>query len=210
MATSRKRAIFSQEDVELQSMVKRANQRLRELEKQNLTNSPAYKAAERLRLTSPEIMGGTSSRYTGDDNAVKFSTNIRKLTPNQRNKLRHEVERFLNSETSTVKGTKAVHKRMADAYAEYSDVDFSGIDLNEALNIWNTAIVQQYKRFYGSSETEFIVSQLIIKMDQKSAVKFLEDNYGKPVSQIQENIDAITPFDADDWEWSEIFGEEDF
>lgn len=194
---------FSQQDIELQSMVKRANQRLRELERQGLQNAPAYKAAERLAMSAGDIMGRTRN------NEIKFSTNLRSLSLNQRSQLRSEVKRFLGAITSTTKGVKETFEKMKRGYENASPgVDFSGVDLGESLNIWNTAIVDQYKRMYGSDFTKNMVDMAMTNEDSLDDMEqFLMDQYGKPISTIIEDLEASEDFEPVPWSWEDIFGD---
>ena len=199
---------FSEADVKLTQDVKRANQRLRELEKQGMENSPAYKAAERLAERSDPAMSLTGKGQ------IKFNTNIRKLTYNQRRHLEATVKRFLEAESSTTKGAKAIVERAKKAYKEKSQD--MGMDRKREkefdywLNIWSTAIVHQYKLMYGSDETHALVIELYnSELDYGAAVSFLENMYGKPYTEIME---AIPHEDMDEgttepWDWDDIFND---
>lgn len=212
MATSKSykkpKSAFNQEDVELASMVKRANERLRALERKGLQNSPAYKAVERLAFRTGKLMGKTKS------DELKFTTNIRKLSFNERSQLRHEVKTFLNADTSTIKGVKKVVEKVIPAYKErFSDVDFGSIDLEEALNIWNSSIVHQFSEMYGSELTSDAVNDVITNFSsQEEMEKFLEDQYGKPWSEVDEELKKLTSFNPAKnenlpWDWNDIFGD---
>ena len=106
--TRKRPQTFSAADVKLTQDVKRANQRLRELEKQGMENSPAYQAVERLVLSGdPATTTGTHRTKTGEaETVIKFNTDIRHMSYSERRHLETEVERFLNAETSTTKGYK--------------------------------------------------------------------------------------------------------
>lgn len=203
--TAAKRPRMSAEDVQLTQDVKRANQRLRQLEKDGLENSPAYKAAERLALSGAGYMSRTGK------GEIKFSTDIRHLSPTQRMALREQVERFLAAKTSTKSGIKEV-KENVKKYSERArddGVNLDDIDLTEALNIWDTAIVRQYVRMYGSHETNYIVNKGLTKFSNTHELEtFLEDEYGRPISSIDEDLDAVTPFEGTSWDWNDIFNEE--
>ena len=173
--TKTKRKAMSQQDVELTQMVKRANERLRALERKGLTNAPAYKAIERLALQATKIMATTGAGQ------IKFSTNIRSLSINERSALRSEVTRFLQADTSTVKGVKKVMEKIIPAYSErFGDFDFSGVDMQEALNIWSTSIVKQFESMYGSELTAEAVNTAITNFSSlEESAAFLEDHFGR-------------------------------
>lgn len=196
-------ARFSAEDVKLTQDVKRANQRLRELEKQGLTNSPAYKAAERL-----AVIGDIAMSTTGKGE-IKFNTNIRKLTYNQRRHLEAEVGRFLSAESSTSKGARAIVERARKAYNEKAKKEFGrDIGADEWLNIWEAGIVKQYKLLYGSDETFSLVIELKASpLDMDGAITFMQSMFGKPIAEIHE---AVPHKDMDKgttepWSWDDIF-----
>ena len=206
---------FSEQDVKLTQDVKRANQRLRELEKQGMQNSPAYKAAERLVMAGDEAMTmGTHTDKSGNQSKViKFNTNVRKLSYNQRRHLEATVRKFLEAESSTTKGAKAIVERAKQAYKEKSE-KMGANTKNEKefdywLNIWNTAIVKEYKLMYGSDETHSIIIELYNStLDYGAAIQFLENMFGKPYTDIMEAIpyEDMDEGDIDeDWNWNDIF-----
>lgn len=208
------RTAFSQEDIELTQQVKRANQRLRELEQQDLSNSPAYKYIERLALADDPAMARTGKGQ------IKFNTNIRSMTEVERAHLRRQVEGFLNAETSTVKGVKAVHKRMVEHYEEATknvydkdgnlikSFDFTGINLHDAMDIWSTSIVNQYKNMYGSDLTAVIINSMIEDGANKDDMEdFLTDQFGNPFSTVMDSLDTSEEFETTPWDWEDIFSE---
>lgn len=203
--TKTKRKAMSQQDVELTQMVKRANERLRALERKGLTNAPAYRAIERLALQATKIMATTGAGQ------IKFSTNIRSLSINERSALRSEVTRFLQADTSTVKGVKKVMEKIIPAYSErFGDFDFSGVDMQEALNIWSTSIVKQFESMYGSELTAEAVNTAITNFSSlEESAAFLQDQFGKPWADVEKSLENLnfTPSDNENlpWDWNDIF-----
>lgn len=206
---------FSEQDVKLTQDVKRANQRLRELEKQGMENSPAYKAIERLATAGDKAitMGTHTDKEGRQSKVIKFDTNIRKLNYNQRRHLEAQVRRFLSAESSTTKGAKAIVERAKQAYKDKSYK--KGMDRKREkefdywMNIWSTSIVHEYKRMYGSDETHDIIIEFYnSELDYGAAITFLENMYGKPYTDI---MDAIPYEDMDegtgdeDFNWDDIF-----
>lgn len=208
-------ASFSAQDVKLTQDIKRANQRLRELEKQGLINSPAYKAAERLAMIGDKAMStGIHTENKGKPNetktkVIKFNTNVRSLNYNQRRHLQAEVERFLSAESSTSKGARAIVERARKAYNEKAKKEYGkNIGADEWLNIWEAGIVKQYKLLYGSDETFSLVIELKASpLDMDGAITFMQNMYGKPIAEIHE---AVPHKDMDKgttepWSWDDIF-----
>lgn len=205
---------FSQEDIELTQQVKRANQRLRELEQQDLANSPAYKYIERLAFANDPAMAWTKH------GEIKFSTNIRSMTEVERAHLRQKVEGFLNAETSTVKGVKKVHDKMVSKYKEATETvknkdgdimmtfDLSQVNLHDALDIWNTSIAQQYNKMYGSDLTAIIINTMLEdQMAKEEMEDFLTDQFDNPFSEIMSDLDTQKEFEGTPWSWEDIFKE---
>ena len=194
-------AAFNAKDIKLTQDVKRANQRLRELEKQGMQNSPAYRAIERLRLAGEPAIATTGKGQ------MKFSTNLRKMSAEERQHLREEVKKFLEAETSTTKGTKAVAKRAQAAYKKHAGLP-EDEDISGWLNLWSTAVVKQFKAIYGSDATEMVITKIIQSdLSYDEAVKFLEDHFGEPLSIIVEEFptDQMQAGDTNPWDWEDIF-----
>ena len=84
-------------------MVKRANQRFRQLEKSNMTYSSAYK------YMINQLKADRKYLTTDNKGRIKFRTDTSKLkkeSASSFNALVRNVEEFLNANTSTVKGVK--------------------------------------------------------------------------------------------------------
>lgn len=212
-----KSKMMSLADIQLTQDIKRANQRLRELEKQGLQNSPAYHAIERLALAGdPAIKTGTHTENKGKPNetktnVIKFNTNVRSLSPQQREHLRSEVGRFLNAKTSTKSGIKEMQKSMLSNYkSKHPNLlgDADDAELAEFLTIWDTSIAKQYKALYGSDFTNQVIDVLYAgQVDKEDAEKFLTDHFGEFAADIQDTMDHefMEAGDGTPWDWDDIF-----
>ena len=191
-----KPATFSAADVKLTQDVKRANQRLRELEKQGMENSPAYRAIERLAYNEDVAIGKTTKGQ------IKFKTNIRKMSYDERRHLEAQVKRFLEAETSTTKGVKEVKKRAEDAYNE----KFGG-DYSDWLLLWGTAIAHQYKMMYGSDFTAQVINALHGNMTREQAQQFMENHFGQPMADIMDAMAHTEMEETGDgsFDWEDLF-----
>lgn len=196
---------MSLDDIQLTQEVKRANQRLRELEKQGLQNSPAYHAVERLAL-----VGDPATARTGKGE-IKFTTNVKSLTPQQREHLRSEVQRFLSAKTSTKSGIKEMQKNMLKNYKKRHDDLLGNADdaaLAEFLTIWDTSIAKQFKQLYGSDFTNQVIDVLAAdNMDKDDAEQFLTDHFGEYAADIQDTMEHefMEAGDGTPWDWDDIF-----
>lgn len=208
---------MSLDDIQLTQDIKRANQRLRELEKQRLQNSPAYHAVERLALKGdPAIKTGTHTENKGKPNetktsVLKFNTNVRSLTQQQREHLRQEVHRFLGAKTSTKSGIKEVQKTMLANYkSKHGNLlgDVDDAELAEFLTIWDTSIAKQFKALYGSDFTNQVIDVLYAdQVDKDDAEQFLTDHFGEYAADIQDTMEHefMEAGDGTPWDWNDIF-----
>lgn len=85
----------------LATLVKRANQRLVQMEKSGKTNEKAYQNIVRDSYNYKKDIFGTRQR-----GGVKFRTDISKMTTSEKQSLYGRVNKFLNKEYSTVTGQK--------------------------------------------------------------------------------------------------------
>ena len=139
------------------AMAKRANQRLRELEKHDLTKSShAYRYVERL---SYDKDSATAQDKKG---RFKFNTNTRNKSYQELQHEKAELDRFLNSaKTSTVKGTLAQFEK---AYQTYM-ANLTGksgqkpLSRDEYGDMWRMRNMKKLKTMYGSSEAIKIVTK---------------------------------------------------
>ena len=111
---------------------KRANQRLREIEKQGLqSTSNAYKYIETSAFDGKGWTGRTSKGQ------IKFNTNFRKMTDKQIKKELTQIRNFLNAKTSVTKGVRKKVEKLTDRFNEklkeegakkqYSEAEFTEI-----------------------------------------------------------------------------------
>ena len=136
------------EVAQLQTLVKRANQRLRQLEKSGISKSSVAYQKIQSQAYGNDLFFSTTSK-----GQFKFNTNINKLSVKDFKKLKSKVETFLNAKTSTVSGVK---KSQNKAYSTYKNKTGSKMSFKEFGEFWSSGIVQQHKMAYGSEQTELI------------------------------------------------------
>ena len=209
----RKMRAMSLEDIELTQDVKRANQRLRELEKQGLTNSPAYRAMERIALKeSSASYKGAKAMARTKKGEIKLDTNVRAMNYNQRQHLRKVTKDFLSAQTSTKKGIKALFDANRDAYAKTSKQKLSNDEeLKEFLEIWAAGIVKAWAGVYGSTYTRQVIDECkALGLSKEETEQFLTDHFGQVVAQIDDAIDELRmEKGVDPWEWNDIFKQDE-
>ena len=151
---------------QIASMAKTANQRLRELEKRNLTKSSnAYRYVERLSYDKD------SATAVDSKGRFKFSTNQRGKTYAQMQHEKAELERFLYSaKTSTVAGTVALYQKGYETYAKKAaerndELLKSGAPAVPVLSrddygdMWRMRNIKKMATMYGSKETIKMISE---------------------------------------------------
>lgn len=147
-------------------MAKTANQRLRELEKRNLTKSSnAYRYVERLSYDKD------SATATDSKGRFKFSTSQRGKSYAQMQHEKAELERFLyEAKTSTVKGTIALYEKGYATYVSKAEernkmLMSSGsapipiLSRDDYGDMWRMRNMKKLANMYGSKEAIKMVSE---------------------------------------------------
>lgn len=173
-------------DTQLSSMVKKANTRLRQLEKSELTSYNAYNFIEKVYTmqTAPETlytserkkvskvaMTNTMSLTTDSSERIKFNTSISKLSTVQKANLRKLVSDFLNAPTSTVSGIKKGVKQAKETLEEKLGYEVS---YDKLQKVFALSKAQAFKETYGSDAIIELVEKYNIT-DEKVIDKFLTE-----------------------------------
>ena len=132
---------------------KRANTRLRAIEKANLTNTSAYENVRRMGFDDSKHIAYTKN------GEIKFRTDVSKMTESELKEHQRVIEDFLQSKSSKVGEIK---KRRQQAYNKWKkekerqgqNVD---MDVNEFSEFWELSIIKKLKDAYGSEEVEYMV-----------------------------------------------------
>lgn len=170
------------------TMAKRANQRLRELEKHGLTEaSHAYRYVERLAFDADTA---TAHDKKG---RVKWNTNTRKKSYQQLQHEKAELERFLNeAKTSTVKGTKAQFEKGYQTYKQKAkEAGRKTVSRSEYGDIWRMRNIKNLQKVYGSNEAVRIIERALAR--------------GLTIDEIDKRLDDLPP-DTSLWELEEMLG----
>lgn len=114
-------------DNDLRLMAKKANERMRQLEKQGI-NSPAFRAVQaRLEQMGKQKAGDKGRRFSETGKGTRNEILAQKKALND----------FLNQRTSTLTGAKEYRKKVLETAKERYHYDEYGIDDDEWLNIWD-------------------------------------------------------------------------
>lgn len=125
-------------------LAKTANQRLRQLEKNDLANaSNAYRYMERLHYDKD------SATATDSQGRIKFNTNFRGKSYQE---IQHEIgelTRFLEAKTSSVSGVKDKYYRGYVTLTSNSS-DYSGLSFSEFSDLMRNETMKSLKKQFGS------------------------------------------------------------
>ena len=144
---------YSYNYTKVASEAKRANARLRAIEKANLTKTSAYENVRR--------MGFDDSKYIAytKKGEIKFRTDVSKMSESELKEHQRVIEDFLQSKSSKVGEIK---KRRQQAYNKWKkEKERQGqnidMDVDEFSEFWELSIIKKLKDVYGSEEVEYMV-----------------------------------------------------
>lgn len=165
--------------------VRRANARLRNLEKRDLTSSNAY-------------------RYVNEKYGGRFSgRNIGKMSHNELVHLVTELNKFLSAKTSTVRGIKKAYSKSYNTLVE--KYNLSNLTYENFVGIMENESIESFKSRYGSSQ---MIRMLGISNNKNidSIKNVIEKSYGKSLIELDEDINTI----PDKSEWQPINENEEY
>lgn len=134
---------------------KRANTRLRAIEKANLTKTSAYENVRRLGFD-----GSKNIAYT-KKGEIKFRTDVSKMSEEELKEHQHVIEDFLQSKSSKVGEIKKRRKQAYDKWKKEKERQGQNIDMDvdEFSEFWELSNIKKLKDNLGSDEVELLVSQ---------------------------------------------------
>ena len=149
------RRSYSFQYTKVANEAKRANTRLRAIEKANLTKTSAYENVRRL-----EFDGSKNIAYT-KKGEIKFRTDVSKMSEAELKEHQRIIEDFLQSKSSKVGDIK---KRRQQAYDKWKkEKERQGqtidIDIDDFSEFWELSNIKKLKDNLGSDEVELLVSQ---------------------------------------------------
>ena len=144
---------YSYQYTKVASEAKRANTRLRAIEKANLTNTSAYENVRR--------MGFDDSKYIAytKKGEIKFRTDVSKMSVSELKEHQRIIEDFLQSKSSKVGEIKKRRQQAYDKWKKEKERQGQNIDMdvNEFSEFWELSIIKKLKDAYGSEEVEYMV-----------------------------------------------------
>lgn len=144
---------YSYQYTKVANEAKRANTRLRAIEKANLTNTSAYENIRRMGFD-----GSNSIAYT-KKGEIKFRTDVSKMTESELKEHQRIIEDFLHSKSSKVGEIKKRRQKAYDKWKKEKERQGQNIDMdvNEFSEFWELSIIKKLKDAYGSEEVEYMV-----------------------------------------------------
>jgi hypothetical protein len=157
---------------DLRLKAKAANERMRQLEKQDI-NSPAYQSVQ----AQLEILG----KQTKGNRGRRFSE-TGKATYNEAELLNKILDNFLYEQsTSTVKGAREYQKDVWESANANNKLSEAGISKDDWLHFWES-MPDKKDRMYGSSQIVAMVRAYSIKNNK------LDDQDKMTVDEIADEI----------------------
>lgn len=149
------RRSYSFQYTKVANEAKRANTRLRAIEKAKLTKTSAYENVRRLGFD-----GSKNIAYT-KKGEIKFRTDVSKMSESELKEHQRVIEDFLQSKSSKVGEIK---KRRQQAYDKWKkEKERQGqtidIDIDDFSEFWELSNIKKLKDNLGSDEVELLVSQ---------------------------------------------------
>ena len=147
------RKSYSYQYTKVASEAKRANTRLRAIEKANLTKTSAYENVRRMGFDDSKHIAYTKN------GEIKFRTDVSKMTEQELKEHQRVIEDFLQSKSSKVGEIKKRRQQAYDKWKKEKERQGQNIDMdvNEFSEFWELSIIKKLKDAYGSEEVEYMV-----------------------------------------------------
>ena len=144
---------YSYQYAKVSSEAKRANTRLRALEKANLTKTSAYENVRRMGFDDSKHIAYTKN------GEIKFRTDVSKMSESELKEHQRVIEDFLQSKSSKAGEIKKRRQKAYDKWKKEKERQGQNIDMdvNEFSEFWELSIIKKLKDAYGSEEVEYMV-----------------------------------------------------
>lgn len=144
---------YSYQYTKVANEAKRANTRLRAIEKANLTKTSAYENVRRMGFDDSKNISYTKK------GEIKFRTDVSKMTETELKEHQRVIEDFLQSKSSKVGEIKKRRQQAYDKWKKEKERQGQNIDMDvdEFSEFWELSIIKKLKDAYGSEEVELMV-----------------------------------------------------
>lgn len=149
------RRSYSFQYTKVANEAKRANTRLRAIEKAKLTKTSAYENVRRLGFD-----GSKNIAYT-KKGEIKFRTDVSKMSEEELKEHQRVIEDFLQSKSSKVGEIKKRRQQAYDKWKKEKERQGQTVDIgiDEFSEFWELSYIKKLKDILGSDEVELLVSQ---------------------------------------------------
>lgn len=146
---------YSYQYTKVANEAKRANTRLRAIEKANLTKTSAYENVRRMGFDGSNSIGYTKK------GEIKFRTDVSKMSESELKEHQQVIEDFLQSKSSKAGEIKKRRQKAYDKWKKEKERQGQNIDMdvNEFSEFWELSIIKKLKNAYGSKEVELMIQQ---------------------------------------------------
>ena len=160
----------------LDTLVKRANQRLAQLEKSELRTYNAYRYVEGIDKPYMKRIG----------ERPRFRTDLSRMSDSELESMFREVDRFLNAKTSTVKGIKKAHEKAYKQYAEHMKEKYKqDITMEEYGQIFELTQLEILNASYSTAGQSAVATALKTGYSIEDIDEWLTDNQGRPLIEFE-------------------------
>ena len=144
---------YSYQYTKVANEAKRANTRLRAIEKAKLTNTSAYENVRRMGFDDSKHIAYTKN------GEIKFRTDVSKMSESELKEHQRVIEDFLQSKSSKAGEIKKRRQQAYDKWKKEKERQGQNIDMdvNEFSEFWELSIIKKLKDAYGSEEVEYMV-----------------------------------------------------
>lgn len=158
---------YSYQYTKVANEAKRANTRLRAIEKANLTRTSAYENVRRMAFDGSKHIAYTKK------GEIKFRTDVSKMSETELKEHQRIIEDFLQSKSSKVSEIKKRRQQAYDKWKKEKERQGQNIDMdvNEFSEFWELSNIKKLKDSLGSDEVELLVSEY----GEKSVMETLEE-----------------------------------
>ena len=184
---------YSYNYTKVASEAKRANTRLRAIEKANLTNTSAYENVRRMGFDDSKHIAYTKK------GEIKFRTDVSKMSESELKEHQQVIEDFLQSKSSKVGEIKKRRQQAYDKWKKEKERQGQNIDMdvNEFSEFWELSIIKKLKDAYGSEEVEFMVltygERTVIETIQEMEKEGLNP-YNMPIEEIHNRMENFNKY----------------
>ena len=144
---------YSYQYTKVANEAKRANTRLRAIEKANLTKTSAYENVRRMGFDDSKNISYTKK------GEIKFRTDVSKMTETELKEHQRIIEDFLESKSSKAGEIKKRRQQAYDKWKKEKERQGQNVDMDvdEFSEFWELSIIKKLKDAYGSEEVELMV-----------------------------------------------------